>query len=866
MRKAGRTALRAVALSRVLVLCCVCASLCALERTSAQESGSAGRQPTGPRVGVGFLWTRQSQQAASALTSRKDFVDVILGPGKLSVFERVQAPVRVVCIARALERSESRPFPGVKETIETLEGAGIPPERVVIAYNPERQPGTPSAEMDDLVASVRRARQMVQAYGAPLLVGPGLRDLEQREHLYPELAKYCDIWLIQSQRLQLDLTTRRPVDETEYRKNVQRIVDRVRKANPEIQVFVQLVTTAQRGARSLTVEEMVGYIRAVEDLVDAVRIYGGRAELITEVVARLDTAGQPGPPSATASPAAAASEEVEKEGVRIPMRDGAHLAADMYLPAGFSRETHPEGVPAILVCTPYGKDRGKAVHRWRGCFTKHGYAFIVEDMRGFHESADAGKGSPRHHDGYDTVEWLAARDWCNGKVGMIGYSHLGAAQYETAVTAPPHLACAMPAQAPANYYTDAYYPPRFRKADMETIFRGAFTSRTQQLIRRRIRSQQDDGVSEFNTPMLHSAGWYDFYTEGAVEMFRACQEHGGPNARGRQRLLIGPWGHGTLQEEDPGTPLRLPGGLAYPANSKLDWESEVWLPWFDYWLKGKDTGVLDRPAVRYYLMGDVDDAHAPGNAWIEAEDFPPEAERVPYFAQADHTLRTEPPGMESVAIEYTYDPADPVPTVGRAHARVPVKGPFDQRGVEGRQDVILFTTAKTAQPLAIVGQVEVKVWASSDRKDTDFTAKLTDVYPDGRSMLIADSLVKARYRNGFLEEDFLAPGEVYEFSIDLGYTAIALAPGHRLRLAISSSSFDRFDINPNTGEPYGDHALTRRLLAERLGAEPRPGQPQYTKAQVAHNAVHVGKDHPTQVVLPLVEVIDGGIRNARSAP
>jgi len=492
-------------------------------------------------------------------------------------------------------------------------------------------------------------------------------------------------------------------------------------------------------------------------------------------------------------------------------------------------------------------------------------------MRGFYASAASGRGQPRHSDGYDTVEWLAEQPWCNGKVGMLGYSHLGAVQYETAATNPPHLACAIPAQAPGNYFTDSLYPPVFRKADMETILRGPFSARTIQLTNKRIRTRETSRLDQFNTPMIHSAGWYDFYKEGAVEMFRACRDYGGPEACGTQRLLIGPWGHGVLQEESPGEPLRLPGGLAYPANSKLDWERDFWLPWFDHWCKGKPTGVMDRPAVDYYLMGGVDDPNAPGNVWVEADDFPPESAGMPYYMHSDRTLGTEAPVAENDRLQYRYDPEDPVPTVGRTDARIPAKGPYDQRPVEGRADVLVFTTPELQNPLVIVGQIRVTLWASSDRKDTDFTAKLTDVYPDGRSMIFADSIVKGRYRNTFLKEELLEPGQVYEFDIDLGYTAIVLAPGHRLRLAISSSNFDRFGINPNTGEPYGDHATTRRLLSERLGAPASARAAEYTRTLVATNTVHMERDHPSHVILPVVSMDDLDVAgpvtsSAESAP
>ncbi|MHB8901842.1 MAG: CocE/NonD family hydrolase [Thermoguttaceae bacterium] len=379
------------------------------------------------------------------------------------------------------------------------------------------------------------------------------------------------------------------------------------------------------------------------------------------------------------------------------------------------------------------------------------------------------------------------------------------------------------------------------------------------MLNRRVRSRQTSEIDQFNLPMLHSAGWFDFYKEGAIEMFRACQKDGGPGARNTQKLLIGPWGHGVLQEENLDEPLRLDGGLAFPANSKLDWESDVWLPWFDRWLKGQPTDVVKQPPVLYYLMGDVDDPEAPGNRWIAAADFPPKCAEVPYYMHSDRSLQTSPPAEDRDSLEYLYDPRDPVPTVGRVHARLPVNGPYDQRQVENRPDVLLFSTPELKKPLVIVGQVRVKLWASSDRKDTDFTAKITDVYPDGRSILMVDSIVKGRYRNTYRQEELLTPGEVYEFEIDLGYIALALATGHQLRLAVSSSNFDRFDINPNTGEPYGDHAVSRELLAKRLRGYESRGEPQYTATLVARNKIHVDRDHPSHVILPVASQADPGL-------
>ncbi len=287
-------------LTLALVVPCLTAAKADAATSSSQPAHFAG---TLSPLGIGFLWTMQSESMVSRLNTDRDFVDVILGPGKLDVFAKVKPPARVACIARSLERDPSRPFPGIKETIATLRQAKVPPERVIIAYNPEGQPGTPSAELRELVASSRKAKELAQAYGAPLLVGPGLRDMQRREALYPELAKTCDLWLIQSQRLQLEEVTHKPVPVEVYREKVKRITDALRQGNPRLRIFVQLVTTAERGSTSLSAAQVAAFARSVQDLVDGVRIYGAPAEVLREIVDELR-----GPPSASVSPPAKSAE------------------------------------------------------------------------------------------------------------------------------------------------------------------------------------------------------------------------------------------------------------------------------------------------------------------------------------------------------------------------------------------------------------------------------------------------------------------------------------------------------------------------------------------------------------------------------
>lgn len=261
---------------------------------TAAGTAMADEPPPAPPLGVGFLWYPRSEEAAGRLTSESDFVDLILSGGKLDVFDKVRPPVRVVCLALSLERNDARPFPGVKETIEILRAARVDPARVIIGYNPERAPGTTAQELDDLLESVQRARDMAHAYGSPLLVGPGLREMQQREELYPDLARHCEIWLIQSQRLQMEPATRQVATPAEYRAGIERIVDLLRRGNPEIRVFVQVLASGRRDETLFTAEQVVAYARAIEDLVQAVRIYGGSPQLLEDVINQLRP-----PPSTT---------------------------------------------------------------------------------------------------------------------------------------------------------------------------------------------------------------------------------------------------------------------------------------------------------------------------------------------------------------------------------------------------------------------------------------------------------------------------------------------------------------------------------------------------------------------------------------
>jgi putative CocE/NonD family hydrolase len=279
--------------------------------------------------------------------------------------------------------------------------------------------------------------------------------------------------------------------------------------------------------------------------------------------------------------------------------------------------------------------------------------------------------------------------------------------------------------------------------------------------------------------------------------------------------VIAPIGHGTMTE------------LKYPASAgKLPRFADN-LAWFDAMLKGKENGIAAEKPVHYYVMGDPTDEKAPGNVWRDADTWPPAVAETPYYLHTTGELSTSHPA-ENGSRSYKYDPAQPVPTIGGAELGANI-GPRDQRSVESRSDVLLFTSAVLETPLEVTGRIRARLYVSSDCPDTDFTVKLTDIYPDGRSMLVTDGIMRARFRESFEKEKPLELGEVVEIPVDLWSTSLVFNKGHRLRIAVSSSNAPRFDPNPNTGHAF------------RADQEQR----------VATNTLHISEKHPSQIVLPV---------------
>jgi len=516
----------------------------------------------------------------------------------------------------------------------------------------------------------------------------------------------------------------------------------------------------------------------------------------------------------------------------VPAPDGTPLATDVYLPLFGS------SWPVLLVRTPYGRS---GVHETCLAATILGYACVAQDTRGRYESG--GEDTVFRDDGPDgraTLDWLAGQGFCNGKVGTLGGSALGITQYMMAPGASEILKCQIPVFATPDLYHDAIFQGGvFRQSLVTNWLRGqGSTGYIPVLLDHRLWSSWWADATpllrpqEVHVPTLHVAGWYDIFLQGNLDAFTAWQERGGEGAAGWQNLVVGPWTHGY----DPGNTTA--GQLRYPANSELD-PLGLTLDYLEHWLKGRENGVDRWPAVRIYLMGAIGEQGAPGNVWLDLERWPPVLPRRRFYLGADGGLaRTLP---EEGSVELLADPADPVPTLGGANlfpnlevdGRPMGSGPWDQRPVETRPGVLSFTTPVLPAPVTVVGRLRAHLWILPDTPDLDLSVRLTDVYPDGRSMLVTDGVARARFRCGDDSECFLTPGVPTAIDVDLWSTAIAFNAGHRIRLDIAGSNWPRFELNPNDG-----------------GSLDEPAE----EGRVARPKILTGGTYPSQLDLPVVSV------------
>ena len=574
---------------------------------------------------------------------------------------------------------------------------------------------------------------------------------------------------------------------------------------------------------------------------------------------------------------------VEKN-VMVRMRDGKKLATDIYKPAA-------EGAfPVILIRTPYGKDMSELKARF---YARRGYVFAVQDCRG--RFASEGSWNPffdEPKDGYDTVEWLAARPWSSGKVGMIGGSYLGWVQWWAAREAPPHLATIIPNVAPPDPYFNIPYEygsffllgaiwwadvlEQRATADLSGKAMGAIGEKRYANLLRHLpvidldekvlgkknrywrewikhpdndsywrRASFLEDLGNFKAPVYHQSGWFDGDGIGSKLNYLAMARSGGAT----QKLVLGPWGHTDAAVR------RGPVDTDFGPNAIIDLEGS-YLRWLDRWLKGIENGIDREPLVSLFVMNT--------NRWLTGPAYPlPETKFTKLYlssggaantSKGDGRLAFDAPGAGSPSDSYVYDPADPTPdpgfymtpedlaeeepkdstkTVSVEEEREKVFA-YHGKVDEERSDILVYETAPMSDSLVVAGPVSAVIYASSSAKDTDFFVRLSVIDEKGLVFPLVHGTIRARYRESFSKPTLLAPGEIYEYRLDLWQTGITIPKGRKLRVEVASASFPTFSRNLNTGK----HNETE------------------TKFVKATQRIYHDARYPSDVLLPVIEKPD----------
>jgi putative CocE/NonD family hydrolase len=462
-----------------------------------------------------------------------------------------------------------------------------------------------------------------------------------------------------------------------------------------------------------------------------------------------------------------------------------------------------------------------------------GIVAVTQDVRGRFDSEgeDMGFFADRE-DGQATLEWIAAQSWSNGRVATLGGSAGGIVQYLLAPGASDALQCQHIGFATPDLYSHAVFQGGVYRYELtETWLVDTDSTHLIEPFRaHHLNTSYWDPVqvvedyADVHVPAVHEGGWYDIFARGTIDGFLGYQNQGGDGAAGQQHLIMGPWPHAAYSTEV--------GELTFPAADREDYDFWTWLAACLLDESGDMSAVAAWPTVHYYTMGAVGEVGAPGNEWRDADTWPPEGvEEVPAYLHPNNLLDIEPPGAEDGGDTFTFDPGDPSPTVGGANLYME-DGARDQRSIEARDDVVVYSSSVLDGPVEVTGDLRAEIWITTDVLDTDIVVRLTDVYPDGRSMLVADGIIRARYHScpDFTCEEFLEPGVPYLLTLDLGPISIIFNTGHRIRVSITSSNWPRFSVNPNTGEIF---------LAE--------GE----TGQIAHTTILHDADYPSAIILPV---------------
>lgn len=507
----------------------------------------------------------------------------------------------------------------------------------------------------------------------------------------------------------------------------------------------------------------------------------------------------------------------------VEMRDGVRLATDVYVPSD-SSNSHG----TLLIRTPYNKNSGMSTGK---AWSQLGWPTVIQDMRGRY--ASEGIDTVFRHaqtDGPDTLAWIADQSFCNGKIATFGGSALGINQYYMAGANPEYLACQYIQVATPNLYKHAFQQggqlreslvPRWLEGQGSLYMLDEYFAHENYSLDYWGNVSLEGKWQHVNVPAIHIGGWYDCFAQGTIDGFMGYNYQGGSGAKGKSKLIMGPWTHGGGREQ---------GELVYPENAVDNFSIYMFSDMVEQYTMDNGENFDDWPTVIYYVMGDVDDSSAPGNDWLTSTDWPISYDPVPVYLTMDMRLTDSPP-QSSTSFTYEYNPTNPVPTIGGQNLNI-ARGPYDQSVVETRDDVLVFTSATLTSPVWISGPIKTRLFVSSDCIDTDFTVKLTDVYPDGKSMLITDGIIRMRNRNGVDHWDFMQPGEIYEVEVDLWSTSYLFNADHQVRISISSSNAPRFLPNPNT----------------------KDAMRQNETYNIAENTLYIGDLYPSQIILPIINL------------
>jgi len=551
---------------------------------------------------------------------------------------------------------------------------------------------------------------------------------------------------------------------------------------------------------------------------------------------------------------------------KVPMRDGIKLSANIWRPKAEGRfpviYMHtPYDKSSKFFCinrAKYFVPRGYVVVAVdvRGKHDSDGEHY-------FYWHSNWRQGKFEGQDVYDCQTWLGEQPWSTGKIGMTGPSYLGFVQWMGAVLDNPYLTTIIPYVSPDDHYDNVYQNAAFQIVmnmrmivgfggsrtgggdlgdflDWEKLTRylplrtmdEAILGKTCQLWQDFIDHPDNDYYWRFSVgdrprsgeisagkypqvkvSTLNITGWYDEVQQATINNYLGMVRYGPEELRTKHRLIVGPWQHATGK--------RLVGDLDFGPQANMDslpmdlrfhdhWLKPIELRWYDYWLKGMDNGMMEEPPVHIFVMGE--------NKWRNEKEWPlKRTQDTKYYLHGggransrfgDGRLSTTPPTNEPTD-SFVYDPQDPVLSYGgietwQGFGAPNIDGPRDQRGIQNRNDVLVYTGEPQQTDLEITGRLLFKLYAASTAKDTDFTAKLVDLHPNGYAQILKDGVIRARYRTSFKKQDLLTPGKVYEYTIDLWSVSHMFLKGHRIQVEISSSNFPKFDRNPNTGHKFGE--------------------------------------------------------------